>query len=130
MMWVEAFSRYITLFKNQGLFFMQANFFLYTIMPNKMGESAIGSFATLDAYDLLIMFDILIFTGTLASLVVFLIRGTIQDREFEEFLKLDREIRNNVEIDGDFLSVNFCFKRRLAAMSCNAFLNIFVLYLI
>jgi hypothetical protein len=130
MMWIETVSRYTNIYMNQGLFFTQAHFFLYTIMPRKMGESAIGRFATLDAFCLLMMFDILIFTGTLASLVVFLIRGTIQDEDYEEFLKLDKERSNDLEIDGDFLSVNFYFKRRLAAMSCNAFMNIFVLYLI
>jgi hypothetical protein len=130
MMWIETFSRYTNIYMNQGLFFTQAHFFLYTIMPNKMGESAIGCFCTLDAFGLLMMFDILIFTGTVASLVVFLIRGTVQAEDSEEFLKLDIERRNDLEIDGDFLSVNFYFKRRLAAMSCNAFMNIFVLYLI
>jgi hypothetical protein len=95
-----------------------------------MGDGANGSYSPLDAFDLLMMFDILIFLGTLASLVIFLIRGTIPDREFEEFIKDDEEKKKNVEFNGDFLSVNFCFKRRLTAMSCNAFVNMFVLYLI
>ena len=93
-----------------------------------MGEGAIGIYARLDAFDLLMMFDILIFEGTLLSVIVFLFRGTIADKGFKEFIKLDEEKKNDTEVDGDFLSVNFCFKRRLAAMSCNAFLNMFVLY--
>jgi hypothetical protein len=129
MMWIETFSRYINIYMNQGLFFEQAQFFLYTIYPKKMGDGAIGIFARLDAFDLLMMFDILIFVGTLASLFVFLFRGTIPDKGFKEFIKLDEEKKNDTEVDGDFLSVNFSFKRRLAAMSCNAFMNMFVLYM-
>jgi hypothetical protein len=129
-LWIETLSRYTNIYMNQGLFFQLAHYFLYTIIPKKMDERAIGSFATLDDFDLLMMFDILIFAGTFASLVVFLIRATFTDQEFVEFIKPDEEKKYKMEIDGDFLSVNFRFKRRLAAMSCNVFLNIFVLYLI
>lgn len=131
MTWIETVVSYVNIPLSQGLFFMLTHFFLYTIKAIKMKEgSETGLFATLDPIDLLMMFDILLYVCTLTSLLVFIIRATFEDESFEEFVKYEQERKENKEVAGDFLSVNFCFKRRLTTMSCNAFLSIFILYLI
>ena len=130
--WIETVVRYVNVPLSQGLFFMLTHFFLYSIKPKKMdgSDSAIGHFATLDPFDLLMMFDIMLYICTLTSLTVFIVRATFEDTSFEEFVKLEQERVENKEVAGDFLSSNFMFKRRLTAMSSNAFLSIYILYLI
>jgi hypothetical protein len=56
-----------------------------------MDEAETGRFCALDPFELLMMFDILVFAGTLASFAVFLLRGTLEDEDFEEFIKLPQE---------------------------------------